>query len=35
MDLLGINLARARRCLEQTYNLKIAIDLLVEMLVAI
>jgi serine/threonine protein kinase len=35
MDLLGINLARARRCLEQTYNLKIAIHILLEMLVAI
>jgi hypothetical protein len=35
MDLLGINLARARRCLEHTYSLKIAIHILLEMLVAI
>ena len=35
MDLLGINLARARRCLEQTYSLKIAIHILLEMLVSI
>lgn len=25
MDLLGINLAKARRCLEQRYDLKVAI----------
>jgi hypothetical protein len=35
MDLLGINLARARRCLEQTYSLKITIHILLEMLIAI
>lgn len=35
MDLMGINLAKARRCLEQTYSLKIAIHILIEMLAAI
>jgi len=35
MDLMGINLAKARRCLEQTYSLKIAIHILIEMLTAI
>lgn len=35
MDLMGINLAKARRCLEQKYSLKIAIHILIEMLTAI
>ena len=35
MDLMGINLAKARRCLEQNYSLKIAIQILIEMLTAI
>ena len=35
MDLMAINLAKARRCLEQNYNFRIAILILAEMLVAI
>lgn len=35
MDLMAINLAKARRCLETTYSLKIAIHILMEMLIAI
>ena len=35
MDLLGINLAKARRCLEQRYSLKIVIQILIEMLTSI
>jgi len=35
MDLLGNNLAKVRKCLEENYNLKIAIQLLIEMLDAI
>ena len=35
MDLLGINLAKARRCLEQRYDLKIAISILIEMVIAV
>ncbi len=35
MDLLGINLAKARRCLEQRYDLKIAIQILIEMVISV
>lgn len=35
MDLMGINLAKARRCLDQCYSLKIAIQILIEMLTSI
>lgn len=35
MDLMGINLAKARRYLETTYSLKIAIQILIEMLISI
>ena len=35
MDLLGSNLAKARRCLEQRYDLKIAIQILMEMVVSV
>jgi tau tubulin kinase len=35
MDLLGNNLAKVRKCLEENYNLKISIQLLIEMLDAI
>lgn len=35
MDLLGSNLAKVRKCLEEQYSLKIAINLLIEMLDAI
>ena len=35
MDLLGINLAKARKYLEQSYSLKIAIQILIEMLTSI
>ena len=35
MDLLGMNLAKARRCLEQRYDLKIAIQILIEMVIAV
>lgn len=35
MDLLGSNLAKVRKCLEDQYSLKIAINLLIEMLDAI
>ena len=35
MDLLGINLAKARRCLEQRYDLKVAIQILMEMVVSV
>lgn len=35
MDLLGINLAKARRFLESNYNLKIAVQILIEMVIAV
>lgn len=35
MDLMAINLAKVRRCLEQNYSFKIAIHILSEMLTAI
>jgi serine/threonine protein kinase len=35
MDLMGMNLTKARRFLEQNYNLKIAIQILIEMLTSI
>ena len=35
MDLLGINLTKARRCLEHRYDLKIAIQILIEMVISI
>ncbi len=35
MDLVGINLAKARLCLEQRYSLKIVIQILIEMLTSI
>lgn len=35
MDLLGINLAKARRCLDQRYDLKVAIQILMEMVTAV
>lgn len=35
MDLLGNNLAKVRKCLEDNYSLKIAVQLLIEMLDAI
>lgn len=35
MDLMGINLTKARRCLDQHYSLKIAIQILIEMLTSI
>lgn len=35
MDLLGINLAKVRRCLEQNYNFRLVTLILLEMLAAI
>lgn len=35
MDLLGCNLAKVRKVLEQHYSLRIAIQLVIEMLTAI
>jgi len=35
MDLLGMNLAKAKRLLESNYNLRVAIMILIEMLVSI
>jgi hypothetical protein len=35
MDLMGINLAKVRRFLEQNYSLRIVIQILIEMLTSI
>jgi len=35
MDLLGMNLAKAKRHLEQSYNLRVAILILIEMLISV
>lgn len=35
MDLMGINLTKARRCLETNYSLRIVVQILLEMLTSI